>query len=60
MYGKPTFIRVRENITYKTLLINTARSQKLLAAIQFITKESQNKVAANKSWFTEFPVDSHK
>jgi hypothetical protein len=29
-----------------------AWSRKLLVANQFIMKESQNKAAANKSWFT--------
>jgi hypothetical protein len=35
-----------------------ARSQKLLASNQFITEESQNKVAANKSWFTVATIPS--
>jgi hypothetical protein len=45
--------RREPNITYNSLLlINTARLRKLLAAIQFITEESRNKVSANKRWFT--------
>jgi hypothetical protein len=36
-------------ILHNSLLINRAPSQKLIATIQFTTKESRNKVAANKS-----------
>jgi hypothetical protein len=35
---------------------NKAKSQKLLAANQFIREESINKVVANKSWFTVYQL----
>ena len=67
IYCKPTLIRVWENlvnfviakislcepnITCNTWVTNMASLQKLLTAIHFTTEESQNKEAANKSWFT--------
>jgi hypothetical protein len=36
------------------LKMKTAGSRTLLAANQFITEESRNKKASNKSWFTVY------
>jgi hypothetical protein len=47
----------KPDITYGTLLTNnTTLSRKLLAAIQFITEDSQNKVATKKGWFTVYNI----
>jgi hypothetical protein len=65
-YFKPTFIRKRENsrvlrepnrrepdVLCSHLRMKKAQS-KLLAANPFMTEESRNKVAVNKSWFAVF------
>jgi hypothetical protein len=44
----------RKRYSECTPLSKKAWSQKLLTTHQFITEESQNKGASNKSWFTVY------